>query len=282
MAPFDVNLEMIKRFTYDPDLDHEKEILQIAGQWAGKEYAPALVRAWQKTEEAILSFPVVIPMYVTFGFTWYRLWVRPLVPNIEALSRVERAYYEDFMCTMPHNPNNVDLSRDVLFVLASPEACEEDVKKMDQHLFGPMDEAIRCLDDLGERPVFAEKELDVIQDQRVRLKALRCWFMTQRSVAAWIAGVHGYLRSGEDKERYRAFLMDMMKREIENARTLQGLLDSGVTFMATTCLGETPLIHGENMKALLDKKIALMEAHQNDEPFIDPEYMQKKAAQPMS
>ncbi|MGD8538634.1 MAG: hypothetical protein PVI66_07950, partial [Candidatus Aminicenantes bacterium] len=36
---------------------------------------------------------------------------------------------------------------------------------------------------------------------------------------------------------------------------------------------ETPFIHGGNFGDLLGRKIDLMEAHKNDEPRIDPEYM---------
>ena len=34
-------------------------------------------------------------LYSTIGFTWYRLWARPFVPNIEAIPPAERAYYEE-------------------------------------------------------------------------------------------------------------------------------------------------------------------------------------------
>ena len=38
---------------------------------------------------------------------------------MEAVSDEDRAFYEDFICTVPHNPNNVDISRDVLFQLTT-------------------------------------------------------------------------------------------------------------------------------------------------------------------
>jgi hypothetical protein len=182
------------------------------------------------------------------------------------------------MCTMPHNPNNVDLSRDVLFRLVTPDASEQDVERMDRNLFGPLEEAIALL---SERKGAGSGNA-VVRDQLVRLQALRCWFETQRSVAAWIAGVYGAMKGGEEKTRYRAMLEDMTDREIENARMLQDLLDCGVEFMAQTDLGETPLIHGSNMKNLLERKIILMEKHRRDEPYIDPDYMERMAAQPLA
>ena len=47
--------------------------------------------------------------------------------------------------------------------------------------------------------------------------------------------------------------------------------------MATTDQGETPLIYGENLRELLEKRMALMEAHRDDEPSIDPDYMERQA-----
>ncbi|MDW7681044.1 MAG: hypothetical protein SCK70_10790, partial [bacterium] len=119
LAPYNVNHEIIRHFQYDSILDIEDTINRLALKWAGEKYASVLAQAWQLAEDAIISFPLVVPLYACFGFTWYRLWSRPLVPNIEAIPKAERAYYEDFMCTTPHNPENVDLSRDVLFQLAT-------------------------------------------------------------------------------------------------------------------------------------------------------------------
>ena len=63
------------------------------------------------------------------------------------------------------------------------------------------------------------------------------------------------------------------------SRRLQKLCDSPVEFMATTDLGESPLIHGRNLKALLATRLALMERHKDDEPYIDHDYMMRMAGQ---
>jgi hypothetical protein len=204
--------------------------------------------------------------------------VRPLVPNIEAIPREERAYYEDFMCTTPHNPNNVDLSRDVLFTLTTAAKSRLDVERIDTNLWPPLDRAIARLDGVAEQAGATFGPRNVVADQAVRLRALRCWFMTQRNVGAWIAGVYGWMdaRTRADKSRHRAALRTMMNKEIENSRELMRLLDSGVEFMATTDKGETPLMHGSNLGMLLQKRIALMERHLDDER-IDHRYTEKMA-----
>jgi hypothetical protein len=89
-------------------------------------------------------------------------------------------------------------------------------------------------------------------------------------------------KSATEKRKSRALLVDMMRREIANSKDLQHLLDSGVEFMATSDLGETPLMHGRNLQELLRRRIALMVRHFDDEPFIDHDYMMRMAARPMA
>jgi hypothetical protein len=102
-------------------------------------------------------------------------------------------------------------------------------------------------------------------------------------VAAWIAGVHGFLEArklqdAEAMSHCQSVLHDMMLEEIVNSEELIKLLASGIEFMATTDQEETPLIHGRNLKELLQKRIRLMQAHLHDEPWIDPQYIERRAS----
>jgi hypothetical protein len=282
LVPFNVNHEILRRFQFDPGMDIDQEIARLARAWAGDEHAAALVEAWRLAEEAIISFPNVCTLYSTIGFAWYRLWARPFVPNIEAIPAAERAYYERFMCTTPHNPNNVDLSRDVLFRLVEPAQAAKDVERMDAHVWPPLDAAIAILEPLAA----AASEIarpGVITDQLVRLTALRCWLETQRNLAAWVAGVYGWMEATDSgaKARHRASLADAINREMANSRRLLARCDSPVEFMATTDLGESPLIHGRNLRALLATRLALMARHKDDDPYIDHDYMMRMAGQVM-
>ena len=279
LVPFNVNHEILRRVQFDATLDIDEAIAGLAAQWAGPELAPALTGAWADTEEAILAFPNTTTLYSTIGFTWYRLWARPFVPNIEAIPPSERAYYEEFMCTTPHNPNNVDLSRDVLFQLTSPAKSRLDMERMDAHVWPPLDEAIVRLAAVAAEAAERLGPANVIADQIVRLRALRCWLMTHRNVAAWVAGVHGWMSAadGAERSRWRAVVDDLIAREIANSLELMALVDSGVEFMVTTELGESPLVHGRNLKDLLARRITLMQRHAQDDPFIDPGYMERMA-----
>ena len=281
LVPYNINHEIVRLFQFNPEMNINDEIVKIAIKWADEKFYKELVKAWELTEKAIFAFPNIFPLYSGMGFTWYRLWVRPFVPNLEAISDQDRAFYQDFMCTTPHNPNNVDLSRDVLFQLTTPEKSEINVRRIDQNLWQPMDNAIEILQSIEKEAIGELGENNVITDQLVRLKALRCWFMTQRNVAAWIAGVHGYLNaeSASQKRTCRNMIRDMMEKEIENTREVKILLDSNVEFMSVTDKGETPLVYGDNLGELLDKRIELMIEHINDEPYIDPNYIERKAGE---
>ena len=284
LVPFNVNHEILGRFEFEPDMDIDRACSGLATAWAGNALAPALLEAWRQAEEGILAYPNVCTLYSTIGFTWYRLWARPLVPNIEVIPPEDRAYYEAFMCTTPHNPNNVDLGRDVLFRLITPEQGRRDAARMDANVFAPLDAAIAALDSVMDEATASLGPDNVIFDQWVRLRALRCWLETQRNVAAWVGAVYGWMDAHTDEERcvHRQALDALIEREIENSAALAALLDSGVEFMATTDQGESPLIHGRNLRELLARRVELMRAHAQDVPFIDHDYMMRMAARPMA
>ena len=278
-VPYNVNHEVVRSFLYNPSGDPEKEIYNLGARWAGAAMADTLVSVWKLVEKAILGFPNVSSLYSALGFTWYRLWVRPLVPDIEAIPQEERRYYEEFMCTTPHNPNNVDLARDVLFCLIPDEKAAMDVVRIDENVWKYIDEAIEMLENTE-----CEDCPDIIHDQLVRIKALRCWIMTSRNVAAWVAAVHGYIDAENDmiREKNRAAVRTLIELEIENSIMLLDLLHDDIDFMAITDKGETPLIHGLNMKDNIRKRIRLMQEHMDDEPFIDPDYIEKMAGKIMN
>lgn len=281
LVPYNINHEIMHLFQFKPEMDIKSEVDRVAKSWAGEKYYKNLVRAWELTEEAILAYPNSVPLYSGYGFCWYRLWVRPFIPNMDAVSENEKSFYEDQICTTPHNPNNVDLSKDVLFNLTTAEKSEIDLQRLDENLWQPMDQAIETLQSVEAN---AKKDLgqnNVISDQLVRLKALRCWFMTQRNVVAWITGVHGYMNadSDQDQKKYRELVRDMMEKEMENTKAVKELWNSGVEFMSVSEKGESPLLYSENLPELLDKRIQLMKKHFDDEPYIVPDYIEKKAGQ---
>ncbi len=274
LVPYNINHHLLNAYQFDEKLDPDHFMKAYAIKHAGAENADKLVSAWKLAEQAILGYPNVSSLYSTIGFSWYRLWVRPLVPNIEAIPQKKRDYYENFMCTTPHNPNNVDLSRDVLFRLSTAEKSQLLVKQIDESVWSNLDQAIQLLSGATE---------GILYDQKIRLQALRCWMMTQRNIASWIELVYGYMNSQNtsDKNLAKLKLKATIEKEMENTKALLNLFDSGVEFMALTDKGETPLVYGNNIRELLVRRLGLMKRHIDDEPFIDHNYIERKAGEPI-
>lgn len=279
-VPWFVNYEMIRQFQFRADADSGVIIQELAKKWTGGFQTDNLIRAWSAIEKAAEAFPNVSTLYNTIGFAWYRLWTRPLIPDLDVVNKQERAYYEDMMCTTPHNPNNVDLSKDVLFQIAQIDHCRQALQDMDQFVWPEINQAIAIL----EQTVTGKAAVPpVFNDQLVRAKALKYWMMTQRNIAAWISGVHGYCQSEDllEKRKYRQLLEEMMDLEHQNMDLLHELFEQKVEFIALTDSGETPLMYGTEIREQIRLKQELMAKYRNVEPRIDPDYMMKKAGQPL-
>jgi len=283
-VPYAVNQEIFRLFQLDSSLDIDAAVSATARKYAGKKYADDLVKGWQFVEQAIRSF-LPLSIYTHYGVVWQRLLVRPLVPDIDRIPEEERAYYERFMCTSVHNPNKVDLARDVLFDLLSKEYAQKAFTRIDENVWEPLGSAIDLFKMKWNEAVNSEdvEAARVFEDQYYRMKALQCLYMTLRNTAVWIYAVHEYLDSKNPGSRAdcRRLLDTMMKREIQNCRELIKLWEKArIEWMIVSGSEETAFIHGENFPHLLDKKIALMERHRNDEPYIDPGYMFRLANNP--
>ncbi len=267
-VPFSINREIFRKFQFNPDMDVEEAVSEIAIKYCGTERASSLVKAWRLIDRSVRSFPP-LSIYSHYGVVWQRLFVRPLVPDISAIPEKERAYYEDHMCTSVHNPNKIDLSKDVLFDLISKQYAEKCFKRIDQNVFPPLDKAISLL---GKYKASDKSFLD----QYWRARALKCLYETLRSTAVWIYGVYEYMENEEPAKRTRVkkFLGDMIEREIENSRCLIEIWEKApIDWMIVSKNEETPFIYGENFPDLMKKRIKLMHKYRNREPFIDQKFM---------
>jgi hypothetical protein len=277
LAPYHINQEAFRAFMLDPEADVDTVVLATATKWVGEAAAKTLRDIWKKTNEAILWMPP-LPLYSNFGFIWLRTWVRPIIPDLQAVPESERRYYEDFMVSTDNNTNLVDLGRDVLFDLITQEYGEKYVRRVDKYVLPELEQAIELAGKQAQDQQLAEKARAVFRDQYDRLRALRCWITTQRSTAAWVAGVYGYLGTDDpdQREQWRAYLDEMMDREIQSTHELLRLWQTSKTeFMVVSETGETSYIYGENFGELLQRKIELMEKYRHVEPHIDPDIMWK-------
>jgi len=250
-----------------------------AARFVGEAHADDLVRLWDLTEDGVTWMPYV-PLYSFFGFVWMRTWVRPLVPDIEAIPREDRLYYERFLVSTFNNPSINDLGRDVLFDLINQEQGASMTKGFDEEALPriqkALDEANRLVDttDGQAKAVFV--------DLRDRIRALKAWATVQRNTCAWVAAVHGTLalEDGQEAERaaFRADLDRMIDLDLENTRELLDLWETSKTeWMLVSDVSETSFIYGENFGDLLRRKLELTEQYRHRKPRIDRDILWRPA-----
>jgi hypothetical protein len=272
-VPFNINQEVIRAFQFDPAMDLDAFLRGRAWEWIGTRLAGDLVKLWELSDEAFRCFPIPIWIYAGWG-VWYRLFVRPIVPNIEAVPEKEREYYENFLLATTHNRTRVDFRYDVGFDLIEPQRAWKAVQHMDEDLF-PVMEKIFALVAAMQRGAPSPAEKAVLEDQRDRMTALKCWYRTERNVTAWVAGVHGYMESSDEsfRKKCRALLKGMVLDEIANTNELIRLWETARTnWMMVSDVGETTFVYYKNLGELMKKKVALMQGHENDEPYVDPNF----------
>ena len=272
-APYNINQELVRAFQADKGLDLQSFLLTKAKEWIGSRLAADLVKVWKHSDEALRSYPVPIWIYSGWG-VWYRLLTRPIVPNVEKISEEDRAYYEKFLLATTHNRCRVDFRYDVGFDLVDPKHAHTCIKLMNRDLFPELVAALKLLKKM-KAAATNDAERAVVEDQYDRMRALHCWYRTQRNVTAWVAGVHTYLETTDKRKRResRAMLKEMVLDEIENAKDLLDLWETSKTnWMIVSGVGETTFIYYKNFGEQVKRKIQLMKGRENDEPYVDPDF----------
>jgi len=275
LSPYDVNREVLRAVLFDTHNSLDDVLEKCAINWVGENFAQKLIEIWKYSDRAVQAMPP-IGLYAASGFTWFRIWDRPFVPDIGKILQKERQYYEDYMLTVFNNPNNVDFQKDALWELLSIEQCEQFIKQFDTHVWNPLDHAIAIAQEAVEMSSQQKQPETVFIDVRDRLIAYRCYSKTLRNICAWIAGVHGYLDAKDEavKKTKLKMVREMVANELQNAKELLKLWESSsVDFMPIYRYGENGHDYGPNFGEVLKKKIELMEKYGDSTPYIDPNYM---------
>ena len=282
LAPWDINREVVRAFQAGSLGRVDDDIRKTAHRWCGAEAGDLLVRVWKLSDQAIRSMPDV-PLYGnSWAFPLYRHWVRPFVPDIQRIPEAERAYYERHMIATFNNPTLIDFGADALWRLIEREQGAAIAEGCDRNVFPPLDEALALLEDALAVDRHGPHAREILRDQRDRLTALRCYFRTLRNIGGWIAGVYGFLQSSSagDKDRARKALTETIDDELVNTQELLALWNgTTVDVIPVSSIGENYALYGENLGALLTKKLELMRVHRNDVPALDPDFMWRTAAE---
>lgn len=270
LAPFDPNRHVIGAFqSHDDDgIDVDATVSRCARLWAGED-ADRLVDAWRAVDRAVAALPD-IGQYAWLGFTWYRFWARPFVPDMSRIPEADRVPYEEMMLTIFNNPHNIDFGADALWTILDVEQCDRLLPGFDD-VWPALADALRIVEAQA-----TDEAAPVWPDLRDRLLAFGCYAETLRNICGWVAGVHGFLQASNEseRERRRTQVRDTCARELDNARRLLALWErSDVDFMPLMAHGETTHHYGLNLGELQRHRIRLMEQYGDAEPAIDPDYM---------
>ena len=275
LAPYDINGEVLRSYQEDAGTPLPRILEAAARVWVGEEYARQLTDLWLLSDEAVRAYPAGIP-YSTFAFPWFRLWIRPFVPDIDSIPEAERSYYEQYLLATFNNPARVDLNNDMMWNFLTVSEARELKNKVDQSVLPPLTRAIEIAGTLLRQSPQSSRHATVFGDLRDRLRAARCFFTTMRNSVAWTEAVHGFLEATteSDKAVYGALGREMVSGEIQNANELLRLWnESPVNWMPVAQSAETLHLYGPGFGEQLRRKISLMERHIDDVPRIDPEYM---------
>jgi hypothetical protein len=212
LAPHNVNREVLRTFQMNGAINLDQVIHETAARMVGEKETLTLVEAWRLSDRVVRAFPGIALYQEGWAFAPYRLWVRPMIPDIAKIPANERAYYEKYMLSTFNNPTFVDLAADALWKLVTTVEAEKIVQQFDQAVWAPLDSTITLLEKKLTEISREDSAYGVFLDQRDRLIGLRCHFRTLRNTAAWIAGVHGYLEAKDEKvkQEKRRLVHDMV------------------------------------------------------------------------
>lgn len=274
-SPFDVNRAVIRNALLAVGEPLEALLECEARELTGEERAEDLLALWKASDRIVECSPVW-PLYGNQGFSWYRMWTRPLVPDIAKIPVADRAYYEDYILTHFNNPHNVDFKADALWEIHTREEMQEFLQRYDTEVLPLQRETVEKARRIVESLESGAEGRAVFVDYYDRMRAFYHYNRMFRNVAAWIVGVHGYLQATSDAEREdnRALVQSLIDDELENAKELLELWRSTTTvFMPIHERGEWMHDYGPNFATGLEKKIRLMEQYRDHPPYIDPNYL---------
>lgn len=196
--------------------------------------------------------------------TLFRKMVRPIVPNVPALTFNETRYYKPFaFFSYENDPSWDDISYFNFVQMDSDDrlcvAAEEIESNLLSHFRTVMDRIA----------AFGPLQSDYIRDLRDRIHCMFCILTNEcHQIKAQLLT---HLYDGETdpgkKVVHRKALRDTVAEEIENNRDFVSLLDTSPSVLIPTTSGEeTVYMYKTPMSQPLKRRQIVMEAHIDDEP----------------
>jgi len=284
------------------ELDIEQRVKEIAVEHVGEDLCHALTSAWREVDHALRIWfgaragdtnHLLHPQYSVKGARWM---IRPIVPDPSKIPDEEKEYYRRHL----HHSRTSE-EPDNFFMWESAINYRIDEMKWPVALYNEiiryMDRATKFLDDAEE----TTQSLDETTRKRWRLlcdrvAALKAVWRTQRNVLRAQSIIEFFTGDKQDEYRhvirrdesfhepptYRRFFLEAMQDEIENAREYLRLIREQEVEIFETGEVETTFVLPRDLGELIEKKIALIEAHMDDidilfgdvgpERYADPTY----------
>jgi len=257
--------------------DVERGVAKTAKEVVGVRLAGALISAWRDVDTAFRLWPNnadtnhhLYPFYSVLGDRWL---VRPIVPVPERLTEAEKAYFSKHRhgSRDPKFENSFFISESVMnYKLDEFPWPLADYTSMLQY----MERALETID--GALSSAAEgSERKALKEQRDRIAMLRVVWRTQRNVLQCGSIIESLAseRRAEFWKRAAAlkqhFLVGM-DDEMANMREAIALIRNSAVTLINTGEKESSFVLPANVAELLERKIALMEAHRSDIDVLFP------------
>ncbi len=293
---------ILSGFKKPPKSSHEieKRVFKIAREQVGARLAPSLVSAWREVDRALRTWilgskgdtnHLLHPQYSFKGSRWV---TRPIVPDPKLIPEEQKTYFRGH----PREKMDSEL-RDNFFLTEGTINYQIDEMKWPvvvyDEIMGHMNRAKELLD--AAQPL-VEKEDEPVRKRwnllRDRVLALRAVWRTQRNVLRAQSIIEFF--TGEKKDRYwnvirkdesffepptyRRFFLEAVDDEIENCREMIRLMRESEVELIETGDIETTYTLPRNLPDVIEKKIALMEAHKGDIDVLFPDCPEERFADP--
>lgn len=262
-CPFSINQEIYTESLRGEIVDLDAFLLATARNWCegSDRLARMLVKAWNKGDEALASWPVLNWYHAGSGQTQGKWITRPVVPDITKLSESERRPWERNLFTLPWDIGRKNIVFEGGIRMYREEQLEKAVKGYDERMLPLLSETVAILD-----KALKAQNMPVLNDQRDRYLGFLLRERTVRNLFEAQLGINYLLlkigNPGQQRQRLRAAIL----AEIENTgEWIRFLRECSTYCFRVTEKRETPFLYKTPVKDL-EVKLKAMQAHLDDEP----------------
>ena len=264
LCPVHINQDLYCELIETGGLDRVDEFLEGRALRlcnGSKSSSQRLLAAWNAGERAMRIWPILNWYHQAAGPTQGRWITRPLVPNIDLLTRRETFYYTRKTFTMEWDPAR----RNIVFEGGVRQYTEEELERCvaiyDSSMVPEIETAVAELNAALEK-----EEIPFLVDQRDRYMGFLLLMNSIRNLFEVQAAINRYVMQTADRDLCRRRVLAGIDADIENTkRWIDMLRTSPTQFYQETSWLETPMLY-RTLQTDLEARLPVMIAHRDDEP----------------